>query len=256
MKRLTMLSLIATVAGCGDGAPGKTYVLVHGAWLSADGWAPVAERLEERGATVRTLDLPAHGDDPTPASAATLASYVERVGTEIEAAETPVILVGHSLGGAVITQAAEQYAADLDGMVYIAAYVPKTGQSVLDLAMMDGGSDIPPYLQFNADGTVGIEQTAFPDLFCADCDADARATLIAGYRVEPGMPMGTPVTIGDAYASVRKTYFRTARDRVLSPALQALMLDATPMAREVTFESSHLPLLSQPEAIAEALLAE
>jgi len=255
MKTLT-LSLIATLAACTDDAPGKSYVLVHGAWMGSAGWDPVAEHLRAAGATVRMLDLPAHGGDATPPSGATLAGYVDRVSAELDAVDTPAILVGHSMAGVVITQVAEQRAADLASVVYIAAYVPANGQSLLDLANLDTGTELPQHLQFNADGTVGIEQTAFPSLFCADCDAGGTAKLTASYRVEPAMPLGTPVTLGDAFAGVPKTYFHTAQDRVVSPALQTLMLDTTPMSRELTFDSSHVPMLSQPQAIADALLDE
>ena len=254
MRTNTLLPLIALLAGCDSDAPGKSYVLVHGAWMGGGGWDPVAAHLRDAGATVRTLDLPAHGADTTPAGAATLAGYVQRVEAELPA--EPVILVGHSMAGVVLTQVAENRPDDIASLVYIAAYVPVNGQSLLDLAMQDHDTELPAHLQFNADGTVGIEQTAFPALFCADCEAPGTAALTAGYRVEPGMPLGTPVATGAAFAGVRKTYFRTAQDRVVSPVLQTQMLAATPMSREVTFDSSHVPLLSQPEAVAEALLDE
>lgn len=249
-----LLPLIAQLAACASDAPARSYVLVHGAWMGGSGWDPVADQLREAGATVRTLDLPAHGGDATPAGAATLAGYVERVEAELPAG--PVILVGHSMAGVVLTQVAENRPDDIASLVYVAAYVPVNGQSLLDLAMQDHDTELPAHLQFHADGTVGIEPSAFPALFCADCTAPGIAALTAGYRAEPGMPLGTPVATGAAYAGVRKTYFRTAQDRVVSPALQTQMLAATPMSREVTFETSHVPLLSQPEAVADALLAE
>jgi len=136
------LDLAAALAACGHPGDDKTYVLVHGAWLDKTGWDPVAAQLAREGAEVRTLDLPAHGSDPTPVSGASLAAYVDRVEAELDAAHHRVILVGHSMAGVVVSQVAAERGADLAAVVYLAAYVPQSGQGLLDLAMMDAGSEI------------------------------------------------------------------------------------------------------------------
>jgi len=255
----TSLVLAAAVAACGHPGDDKTYVLVHGAWLDKTGWEAVADHLTREGAEVRTLDLPAHGDDPTPVAGATLRGYVDRVEAELDAAHRDTgraILVGHSMAGVVVSQVAAERAADLTSVVYLAAFVPTDGHSLNDLAMMDAGSQIGPSLVFNNDGTVDVAQAAFPDLFCADCDADARASLVASYRAEPVMPLGEKVALGGDFAGVRKTYIHTAQDRVVSPAFQGQMVAATPMDREVTLDASHAAMLSVPDDVASALLDE
>ncbi len=255
MLALTLASMVAACSS--DPGDGKTYVLVHGAWMDSGGWTEVADRLRNEGADVRAFDLPAHGSDSTPASAATLDGYVERVSAEIDAAGTPVILVGHSMAGIVISQVAERRPADIEGLVYIGAYVPANGQSLFDLAMSDADSEIGPHLQFGEDGTIGIDATVFADLFCADCDADGQALLTTSYQTEPMGPLGTPLQLtAGGFGSVRKTYFHTTSDRVVSPSLQERMVVAAGIERTVDFDSSHVPMLSQPGAVAEALLAE
>ena len=94
--------------------------------------------------------------------------------------------------------------------------------------------------------TTGEIFAAFPDLFCADCSADARAALVASYHPEPGAPLQDKVVIGAGAAGVAKTYIHTSEDRVVSPALQASMVAATPFARELVLETSHAAMLSQP----------
>jgi pimeloyl-ACP methyl ester carboxylesterase len=250
---------LAALAACSHPGDDKTYLLVHGAWLDKTGWDPVAAHLARDGAEVRTLDLPAHGSDPTPVSGASLRAYVDRVEAELDAAVGDTgrtILVGHSMAGVVVSQVAAERGADLAAVVYLAAYVPQTGQGLLDLAMMDGNSQIGPSLVFNNDGTVDVAQMAFPDLFCADCDGDARASLVASYRAEPVMPLGEKVTLDGDFANVRKTYIHTAQDRVVSPTLQGQMTAATPMDREVTLDASHAAMLSVPDDVAAALLDE
>lgn len=247
---------LAACSSTGDGE-GKTYVLVHGSWMGAAGWGPVADRLREEEAEVLTPELPAHGDDPGDPADATLAAYVDRVASAIEGAGRPVILVGHSMGGIVISATAEERPDDIARLVYVAAYVPQDGESLFDLAMTDGDSDIGANLVDHEDGTLGIQPDAFADLFCADCDAEGRAALVAGYRPEPAAPLATPVALtGGAFGALPRTYVSTARDRVISPDLQSRMIDATPMDRELTLETSHVPMLAAPDVLAELLLDE
>ena len=258
--RISLL-LAATLAACSssdDGAgDGKTYLLVHGAWMGAAGWQPVADRLRAEGAEVLTPELPAHGDDPGAAADASLAGYAERVTAAIDAADRPVILVGHSMGGMVISAAAEARPDGVARLVYLAAYLPASGQSLFDLAMTDGDSQVGEGLVDHGDGTLGIRPEAFPDLFCADCDDEGRAILMAGYRPEPAAPLATPVELtADRFGSVPRSYLGTSRDLVVSPDLQARMTAATPVDRQLTLATSHAPMLADPAALADALVAE
>ncbi len=257
--RRLAIAITLTLFACASDPPGegKTYVLVHGAWMGATGWEPVADRLRDQGAEVIVPELPAHGRDPAPPGQATLAAYVDRVSAAIDGADRRVLLVGHSMGGVVISAAAEARTADIAALVYVAAYLPQDGQSLFDLAMADDDSQVGDSLVDNGDGTVGIRPDAFPDLFCADCDPDARAALLSGYRDEPVAPLATPVALtAGAYGSLPRTYIGTARDHVVSPSLQSRMIAATPVDRELTLDSSHVPMLAAPDALADALLAE
>ena len=256
MHKLSTLALaVIGLAACGDDGNHQTYVLVHGAFMGSSGWDQVADRLRDSGADVHVFDLPAHGADATPIAGATFDAYVARVEAELDAAVKPVTLVGHSMGGMVISQVAEQRPNDLAGLVYIAAFLPQSGQSLLDLAMMDADSELGAALEFH-EQTIGIKQDQFVDLFCADCDAAGKAALAAGYKDEPSAPLMTKAALGAAFAGVHKTYLHTGADRVVSPALQAQMVTATPVDREVTLPTSHVPMLAAPADVAQALLDE
>jgi pimeloyl-ACP methyl ester carboxylesterase len=253
---LLLFTALTACGACSDDKPGegKTFVLVHGAFMGAAGWGPVAEELRDHGAAVTVVELPAHGQDATPASAASLAAYVARVGQAIDASGKPVILVGHSMGGIVISQVAERRPADIAKLAYVAAYVPANGQSLLDLATTDQASELGKHLLPREDGTLDVATDAFANLFCADCTEAARASLLAGYRAEPGAPLQTKVALGAAFAAVPKIYLRTTRDLVISPALQSQMIATTPMQRTQDLTTSHMPLLSAPTKVAAALL--
>ncbi len=107
-----------------------TYILVHGAWLDQHCWDLVTPALRMAGHTVVAPDLPGHGSDSTPLAGQTLDAYAERILTEVDAAVQPVILVGHSMGGIVISTVAERRPAKVARLVYLAAYFLKSGETM------------------------------------------------------------------------------------------------------------------------------
>src|SRR5512133_3337950 len=163
------LLVAATLTAC-TSAPSRHYVLVHGAWSNQHAWDTVAAKLRAAGAKVDTIDLPGHGDDPTPLDQLSMAAYADRVTRAIDATGDKVILVGHSMAGMVISQAAENRPAKIRSLVYVGAYVPANGQNLFALSQGDTGSQIGASLEVKG-ATIGIKADAFPSLFCADCDA-------------------------------------------------------------------------------------
>ena len=242
-----------TVTACTSDSTPPHYVLVHGAWSNHSAWDGVAAKLRAAGAEVDALDLPGHGDDTTPIAQLTLSAYVDRVDAAIDAAGGDVILVGHSAGGVVISQAAENRPEAIRSVVFVGAFVPTTGQNLFALSMMDAASKIGPSLE-NKGATLGIDPAAFPDLFCADCDPEARAALIAGYRDEAAAPFTEPVTLSSNFGDLPKTYIHTTNDEVISHAFQLQMTQATPMAHEYDLATSHMAMLADPDDLAALLL--
>src|SRR5262245_46594927 len=140
------LALAATLAACTSSTP-RHYVLVHGAWSNQHAWDAVAAKLRAAGAKVDTVDLPGHGADSTPLDQLSMAAYADRVTQAIDAAGDKVILVGHSMGGMVISQAAENRPAKIKSLVYVGAYVPASGQNLFGLSIGDTGSQIGANLE-------------------------------------------------------------------------------------------------------------
>src|SRR5258708_26771291 len=105
----------------------STYLLIHGAWHGAWCWRNVIPQLTWTGHTVIAPDLPGHGDDLTPLACVTLESYVQAVTNLLDALplEEQVILVGHSFGGIVISQVAEERPERIQCLVYLSALLPK-----------------------------------------------------------------------------------------------------------------------------------
>jgi pimeloyl-ACP methyl ester carboxylesterase len=231
------------------------YVLVHGAWFGKWCWQAVIPLLERSGHTAIALDLPGHGDDNTPIADITMESLVERVGQVLMAQQQPVILVGHSMGGMVISQTAEKYPDMIERLVYIAAYLLQDGQSLLKVSTADADSKIASYLQPNLElGLIGIKQEALMDIFLHDCPSDVL--LEAEKRLRPDLiePQITPVHLTDEnFGRVPRTYITTLLDRVISPNLQKKMYTATPCEQVLEIETGHSPFAAAPEKLAALL---
>ena len=230
------------------------FVLVHGAWHGAWCWDELREVLARRGHRSHAPDLPGLGDDPTPPAEVTLAAYAGRVAEVVRSLPAPVILVGHSMGGLVITEAAGAIADRLHGLVYVAAYAPGHGQSLLDLSRNDADTGLGHALEINA-GTASVAEAAQHDVFYHRCSAEqsarARARLV---RQQPLAPLATPVSTKDAtLAALSRLYLLCAEDRAIAPANQRAMAEAAGIARVATLETDHSPFLSCPEALADAL---
>ena len=241
----------------GDAEPpaATSFVLVHGAWMGAWSWDAVAAELRARGAAVTAVELPGHGDDDTPAPEATLDAYVATVASAVDASAAPPVLVGHSMAGMVISAVAEQHPEQLRGLVYLAAYVPKDGQTLQELAATDAASHVGPALHIDPDtGLASIDRDQLEDVFCADCSAAAAARLHDRYRDEPLPAFAAPVHVSPGrWGQVARRYIYTTQDHAVSLDLQQRMTAGIDWTGTATLDTSHAPLLSQPALVADTL---
>jgi pimeloyl-ACP methyl ester carboxylesterase len=232
------------------------YVLVHGAWHGGWCWEKVAPLLRQAGHQVETLDLPGHGLDRTPMREITLAAYTKRVCETLDAQAELVILVGHSMGGIVITQVAEERPEKIQTLVYLTAFLPQNGESLLQLARLNVDSLLMPNLTANEEqGYLTFKEEApLKDIFYGDCpDEDvARArSLLVNQAIAP---MATPVRItAEHFGRVPKVYIECLRDRTISPSMQKMMYAATLCQTILSLETSHSPFFSAPQELVQHL---
>jgi len=225
----------------------STYVLVHGAWHGSWCWDKVAPLLEAKGHKVIAPDLPGHGADKTPISEITLDSYAARVCEVLDAQPEPVILVGHSMGGGVITQTADHRPGRIKTLVYLCGFLPRNGESIRSLAKQDPDSVSGRNRVIDEDGGFStVKEEALREAFYADCpDEDVeRATSL---RVPEALaPSQTPVkTTEENFGRVHRIYIQCLRDRSISPALQKRMCEALPCEKVLDLETARpfsLPL--------------
>jgi len=215
----------------------KNVVLVHGGFVDGSGWEGVYNELKKDGYTVSIVQNPTlslQGD----------ADAAKRI---IDAQGEPVVLVGHSYGGAVITEAGND--PDVAALVYIAAFAPDTGESVNTLIEgfpKDGPQ--PPILP-PQDGFLFLDREKFHDSFAADVD-----TELAAFMADAQVPWGVDAlggTISEAaWRSKPSWYLVTTEDRMIPPQAQREMSGRAGMTVEEA-GASHSVYVSQPRVVAE-----
>lgn len=235
----------------------KTFVLVHGAFQAAYSWGQVKTMLEKKGYKVVCVELPGHGEDMTPPAAITMNSYRDKVVAAINAEKGKVVLVGHSMGGMVISAAAEVTPEKISRLIYIGAFVPRPGQSLMDIASGDKESQLGPLLAPDSPVTIAIkDRSKITEVFCADAAAAIKQELLAKYRPDPLIPFTNPVALTPAnFGAVSKSYIRTTNDLALGPVLQNQMIRDAGITDVYNIASSHCPHLSNPTQLTKLLVS-
>ena len=234
----------------------RNYVLVHGAWQAPYVWDAVKASLEQNGNHVTVVELPGHGSDQTPPQTISLDTYKSKVLDAISKIDGKVILVGHSLSGMVISSVAEQIPTKIEKLVYVAAYLPTSGQSLKDLADMDAAtSQLPRNLIITGGPTADIKQDQIVNIFIQDGAPAIQNLVLQNYRAEPLYPLSNPVTLTTAnFGSVEKVYIKTLQDNAVSPALQDIMTANTNVKSIYKLNTSHSPFLSKPDSLSLLLI--
>jgi pimeloyl-ACP methyl ester carboxylesterase len=227
-------------AAVGQEAP--SIVLVHGAWANGSSWAAVVPLLQQHGLHVVAVHNPASSFEADVAA-------TRRV---IDDQPGNVILVGHSYGGAVITEAGNSD--KVKGLVYVAAFAPAVGQSVNSIV---GAAPQPPAWQgeIHADpqGWLTWSASGMAKYFAPDIPAEAAALLAATQAPLFSGAFDGQVTTA-AYTSRPSWYVIADNDQIIPPQLQQIFADGM-KATTTHVAASHLAMLSQPQVVADAILA-
>lgn len=236
----------------------NTIVLVHGAWLDASCWNYVVPVLQKSGYKVITVNLPGHGKDNTTPEKLTMQSYVDAVKSAI-GNEQNVILVGHSMGGMVISAAAEQIPGQIKKVVYVGAFQPASGNSLLELSQHDAEALLGPALVPSSDQlSLSVKKENFVNVFSADNTPELQKTLIENLKQEPAIPFTNPVTLTDAnFGKLSKVVIYTTKDNAISYGFQKTMTgNLTNVTAKYELESSHTPFFSVPGELADIIIKE
>jgi pimeloyl-ACP methyl ester carboxylesterase len=231
--------------------------MIHGAWHGAWCWEKVIPFIEKKGHKVVAPDLPGHGDDKTPIADITLQAYTNRVCQILDEQPDPVILVGHSMGGVVITQTAEYRPEKINKLVYVTAILLQNGEFLLQHAEQDTEALVLPNLVMSEDQSYAtLKQDALKEIFYADCSDEDVAFAKARLVAQAAAPFATPVsTTEEKFGRVPRAYIACLRDRAISPSLQEKFYKALPCEKVISMDSSHSPFFSAPKELANHILS-
>lgn len=231
----------------------RLVVLVHGAWHGAWCWAPLQAELDRRGVASLAVDLPGHGSTGTAFTDlhGDARAVLDVIESQAALGRTSPVLVGHSYGGAVITEVAARHS-DVAHLVYLAAFVLTTGESVMGAltAMPRRDVGLSAAMRPSDDGTSYLDpQAAIPALY-GSCEPAVAAAAVARLSPQPMATMVQPVT-GSPLDRVPSTYVVCTRDDAVHPDHQRLMAERCRTV--VTFDTDHSPFASMTSETADLL---
>jgi pimeloyl-ACP methyl ester carboxylesterase len=230
-------------------------VLVHGAWHGAWCFDRVIASLRKLGVEARALDLPGHGADPGPFG--DLHADATRVGALLDRLDVPVVLVGHSYGGAVITEAGAHPA--VEHLVYLCGFPLDAGETCQTAALSDAGAarvshagrpSLSGALMTISDGVTVVSTEGAATCFYNDCDSETIDWAVARLGPQPMVALAqSPTSI--AWRHRPSTYVVSRDDQAVHPDLQRLL--AQRCQSRVEWPTGHVPSLSRPDLVTDLL---
>jgi pimeloyl-ACP methyl ester carboxylesterase len=236
-------------------------VLVHGAWHDSRCWELLTPYLTAAGHQVLTPDLPGHGRSTLPPQRATLKLYVQTLIEIIQGCSEPVILVGHSMAGMVITEVATLIPAHIKELIYLCAYLPRPGESVFSLIASNRGHEpltpIELALSMSADKrtcSLDLDATGISALFYGNSSPAQAQVALARLQVQSSLPLAAEVRYDEPQLqAVSKRYIYCTEDKVVPLHHQRRMVAHHDSFSTQTLKSDHSPFYCCPAELAPAL---
>src|SRR6201996_2903424 len=239
LRFAAMLTASAALSTSVLADPAKNVILVHGAWADGSSWSKVIPLLNAKGLHVTAVQLPL----------TSLADDAATVKRAIALESGPVVLVGHSYGGAVITEAGND--AKVSALVYVAAFATDSGQSAGALNATGTPTPLGAESKPDAEGFISLTKNGVYDDFAQDLPEADKAVLFAAQAPTNVKSLGGNISSA-AWHSKPSWYIVAAKDRAIQPALEETMAK-TIHATTTTVTSSHVAMLAKPAQVAEVI---
>jgi pimeloyl-ACP methyl ester carboxylesterase len=218
----------------------KNIVLVHGAWADGSSWSKLIPILQSKGLHAVAVQNPL----------SSIADDVASTNRLINAQDGPVLLVGHSYGGAVITEAGNN--PKVVGLVYVAAFAPDEGETLGGMAQKFPPSPLFGEIQPIEDGYIMLTPKGVREDFAQDLSDGDKALVLATQSATQGAILATPIKKA-AWHSKPSWFVISSNDRAISPE-QEISTAKRMGSKTLTLASSHLPMLSHPKEVAEFVI--
>jgi pimeloyl-ACP methyl ester carboxylesterase len=215
-------------------------VLVHGAWADGSSWSKIIPRLQAEGLHAVAVQNPL----------SSIADDVASTNRLINAQDGPVLLVGHSYGGAVITEAGNH--PKVAGLVYVAAFAPEQGETLGGMASKFPATPTFGEIQPIEDGYLLLTHKGIFDFFAQDLTPEEKALVLAAQGATQSAILSTPIKQA-AWHSKPSWFVIASNDQAISPE-QEVSTAKRMGAKTLTLPSSHLPMLSHPQEVADFVI--
>ena len=234
-------------------------LLVHGAFAGGWCWEPALPGLRDGGHTVETIDLPGAGQDTTPVAEVTLEAYAKKICRALSEGP-PAILAGQSMGGMAVTQAAASCPEHVRALVYIAAFCPAEGQSLVELVQYPEAADdqVQANVIIEGDPPSGRLTREGAKIAMLNCCTDAQVDWAAPrLGSQPVAPWESPVVVEDdaraTFQALRRAYIVCGSDHSIPPAMQRRMLTDRGCDPVLEIDTDHWPWLSRTDEFVGAM---
>jgi pimeloyl-ACP methyl ester carboxylesterase len=234
---LLATSVVSGNAQTRSSASIKNVVLVHGAWADGSSWSKIVPLLQAKGFHVVCTQNPL----------TSIEADVAATNRIIDAQDGPVLLVGHSYGGAIITEAGNN--PKVAGLVYVAAFAPDEGETLAGLAKPYGATPAFGEIRPIADGFLLLTAKGVAEDFAQDLSSEEKSTMFATQGATQGSILGTPITQA-AWHSKPSWFVIASNDRTISPEQEAFTAKRMG-SKTLTLATSHVPMLAKPKEVAD-----
>jgi pimeloyl-ACP methyl ester carboxylesterase len=240
-------------------------IMVHGSWHWGGCFQKIANRLAAKGYAAATPDLASHGyDDQAYDRFSTMAEYVAPVEAMIKAADAPVVLLGHSMGGVTLNYLGEKYPEKIAKLIYLTAFMAPKGKTALDYILVNVKN--PASLTSKVLSQVNNGRGVKLDLnsrdlvkaaFYADCsdhDFDIASKNVIAINSSVPDQYVSEITPG-RWGKIPRVYIECTADKALVIETQRLMISDNPGTAVASIDSSHSPFFSQPDKLTDIILS-
>jgi pimeloyl-ACP methyl ester carboxylesterase len=236
----------------------RPILLVHGAFHTGECWSRFSPKLAARGFEVHTLTLGGHAGNPRDPASVSMVTYGDDVIAKAEQIGRPCILLGHSMGGSVISAAAERRPELFESLIYLTAFVPTMAGAEAETGVALVTSDLMSAFEPQPDNTVVIAAEAARKVFYNRCTPEAQEFALQRLCPQPAAAVAggsalrpTPAGLG----GVTKYYIECLDDMALPIAGQRALHARMPFAGIRSLDTDHSPFLSTPDELADAIVS-
>lgn len=232
----------------------KNFLLVHGSWHNSKCWDRVVNILSAQGHGVNAIDLPGRVTTGMAAWKITLEDHADAIVAAAKKEDGKLVLVGHSMGGLMISRAAEKAPECFERLVYLSAFLPRNGDSLLSLSGKDKKSLVPTAFSMSLlRGKTTLKSNA-AEVFYNDLTPEDIELATSHLVSEPGKPTMTKLKLSDErFGSVPRAYISCTEDLAITLDHQKYMIERQPCEPVATLNASHSPFYSMPDELVKVL---